>query len=304
MIRRKLLQVSAVFMATLGAGLLANLLQAATADDIKVSELKPGVYLFQSAGSNVVAMTGKDGALVIDGGLPEHSEALYKAIQQATGSKRINTLFNTHWHPEQLGLNQHASRDGATIIAHEQTLMFLKHKVSSPLVKGSFGPVPEKERPSKTFKTEGSLEFDGHKIEYGYLPAAHTNGDLYVYFRDLNLLVAGGAVGSDSWPLVDFRNGAFIGGVVRAHVKLAALVQADTMVIPATGRPMSGADIVTQREMYEKLFVDLNALMNKGMGFNDIVATNPLKGFESRYGDPSVFLDGIYRSMEMAYVPD
>jgi hypothetical protein len=56
--------------------------------------------------------------------------------------------------------------------------------------------------------------------------------------------------------------------------------------------------------MYEKLFVDLNALMNKGMGFNDIVATNPLKGFESRYGDPSVFLDGIYRSMEMAYVPD
>ena len=111
-------------------------------------------------------------------------------------------------------------------------------------------------------------------------------------------------MGSDSWPLVDFRNGAFIGGVVRAHEKLAALVQADTMVIPATGRPMSGADIVTQREMYEKLFVDLNALMNKGMGFNDIVATNPLKGFESRYGDPSVFLDGIYRSMEMAYVPD
>ncbi len=304
MIRRKLLQVSSVLMITLGTGIFAQSIQAAGADEIKVSELKPGVYLFQGAGSNVVAMTGMEGALVIDGGLPEHSEALYNAILKATGTTRINTLFNTHWHPEQLGLNQRASSDGATIIAHEQTLLYLKHKVTSTLVKGSFGPLPEKERPTKTFTKDGSLDFAGHKVEYGYLPAAHTNGDLYVYFRDLNLLVAGGAVGSDSWPLVDYRNGAFVGGVVRAHEKLATMVKADTAVIPAQGRPMTGATIVTQKDMYEKLFLDLNALMNKGMGFNDIVATNPLKGFESQYGDPSVFLDGIYRSMEMAYVPD
>ncbi len=304
MIRRKLLHVSSVVLVALGVGFIWQPVNAAGTDDIKVSALGTGIYLLQGAGSNVVAMTGKDGALVIDGGLPEHSEALYQAILKATGSSRINTLFNTHWHPEQLGLNQRASRDGATIIAHAETLMFLKHKVTSTLVKGSFGPLPEKERPNKTFTKEGTLQFDGHTVDYGYLPAAHTNGDLYVYFRDQNLLVAGGAVGSDSWPLVDYRNGAFIGGVVRAHQKLAGMVKADTKVIPAQGRLLTGAELVTQRDMYEKLFLDLNALMNKGMGFNDIVATNPLKGYESQYGDPSVFLDGLYRSQEMAYVPD
>ena len=40
------------------------------------------------------------------------------------------------------------------------------------------------------------------------------------------------------------------------------------------------------------------------IGFNDVVAENPLQGQEARYGDPSVFLDGAFRSMEMAYVPD
>ena len=301
MIRRKLLHV---VLFALGVGGFNAPLSAAPADDIKVTELKSGVYLFQGAGSNVVAMAGKDGALVIDGGLPEHSEALFAAIQQATGATRINTLFNTHWHPEQLGLNARAGKDGATIIAHEQTLNFLKHRVTSTLVKGSFGPLPESSRPNKIFRSTGTLEFAGHTVEYGYLPAAHTNGDLYVYFRDLNLLVAGGAIGSDSWPLVDYRNGAFIGGVVRAHQNLAAMVKADTTIIPALGRTMTGAELAGQRDMYEKLFLDLNAMMNKGIGFNDIVATNPLRGFEGRYGDPSVFLDGIYRSTEMAYVPD
>ncbi len=44
--------------------------------------------------------------------------------------------------------------------------------------------------------------------------------------------------------------------------------------------------------------------MNMGLGAEDVVARNPLKKYESEFGDASVFLDGAFRSMQIAYVPD
>ena len=62
------------------------------------------------------------------------------------------------------------------------------------------------------------------KIDYGYMPAAHTDGDIYVHFPKMNLLVAGGVVSAEEWPLLDHRNGAWLGGRVRALERLAGLV--------------------------------------------------------------------------------
>jgi hypothetical protein len=56
--------------------------------------------------------------------------------------------------------------------------------------------------------------------------------------------------------------------------------------------------------MYAQLFRDINYLMNHGMGYNDVVDINPLYGHEDEFGDPSAFLDGVFRSKLMAYVPD
>jgi hypothetical protein len=44
--------------------------------------------------------------------------------------------------------------------------------------------------------------------------------------------------------------------------------------------------------------------MNMGLGAEDVVERNPLEQYETELGDPSAFLDGAYRSMLIAYVPD
>jgi hypothetical protein len=44
--------------------------------------------------------------------------------------------------------------------------------------------------------------------------------------------------------------------------------------------------------------------MNQGLGPEDVVKRNPLKQYEAEFGDPSAFLNGAYRSMLIAYVPD
>lgn len=277
--------------------------QAQAAPDITTTDLG-GLVLLQGAGSNVIAQSGDDGALMIDGGLAANAEALLRAVYEATSNDRIHTLINTHWHPEQTGANEIVGRAGGVIFAHEKTGMYLSNRVYSVTFEGRLEPLSEAGRPNALTRGDGSLEFSGTRIDYGYLPAAHTDGDLYLHFPESNVLVAGGVVSGERWPLLDYRNGAWFGGRVRALQWLAELVEPDTHVVPADGRLVSGLDIVRQRDIYLELFETMIGYMNMGFGPEDAVASNPLAQYESEFGDPSAFLDGAYRSMLIAYVPD
>jgi len=195
-------------------------------------------------------------------------------------------------------------RSGGTILAHEKTKIFVSHRMRSALFDRPLAPLPEAARPTQTTRGDGSLEFGGHRVDYGYLPAAHTDGDLFVHFEDLNVLAAGGVVSGEKWPLLDWRNGAWFGGRVRALERLAGIVKPDTRVVPAEGRLITGRDIAQQRDIYDELFQTMIGYMNMGLGAEDVVPLNPLKAYESEYGDASAFLDGAYRSMQIAYVPD
>ena len=263
-----------------------------------------GATLLQGSGCNVIAMPGKDGALMIDGGLAANADALLTAVREVTGNSRIDTLINTHWHPEQTGANEAVGRDGGVIFAHEKTRMYLSNAVYSVTFEGRRPALPPAARPTRTTRGDGSMEFAGQQIDYGYMPAAHTDADLFIHFPKVNLLVAGGVVSAEEWPLLDYRNGAWLGGRVRALERLARLVEPDTRVVPANGRVMTGSDVVRQRDIYQKLFATMIGYLNMGLGPEDAVERNPLKEYQSEFGDPSAFTYGALRSMMIAYVPD
>jgi len=282
---------------------LAGRAQQATGQ-ITSTDLGGGLFVVTGAGCNVVALRGDNGALMVDGGLAVNADALLRAVFAATGNDRIQTLINTHWHPEQTGANELVGRAGGAILAHEKTAMYLGSRATSTLFEGRLEPLPEHARPKETTRAEGTLEFAGRRAHYGYLPAAHTDGDLFVHFPELNVLAAGGVVAAKAWPLLDFRNGAWFGGRVRALQRLAGLVKPDTRVVPADGALLTGRDLVRQRDIYDELFVTLIGYMNMGLGAEDVVARNPLQKYAAEFGDPSAFLDGAFRSMQIAYVPD
>ena len=91
---------------------------------------------------------------------------------------------------------------------------------------------------------------------------------------------------------------------VRALERLATLVKADTRVIAASGRTLTGKEIVRHRDIYQKLYSTLIGYLNMGLGPEDTVQRNPLKEYGTEFGDPSAFLYGANRSMMIAYVPD
>jgi len=301
--RRRFLQASA---AALGGALISVYPARAQQPSARISTTDfGGATLLQGAGCNVIAMPGQDGALMIDGGLAANADVLLTAVRSATGSSRIHTLINTHWHPEQIGSNEAVGRAGGVIFAHEKTKTMVSNTVYSAIgFTDRVRPLPQAARPTKIPRGDGSIEFAGQEVDFGYMPAAHTDGDLFVHVPKMNLLAVGGVVSAEEWPLLDYKNGAWLGGRVRALERLATLVKPDTRVVPAKGRVMAGSEIVRHRDMYQKLFTTMIGYLNMGLGPEDAVQRNPLKEYQVEFGDPSAFTYGALRSMMIAYVPD
>lgn len=292
--------------AVTSGALLPGFAARAQAVEITTTDLG-GVKVLEGAGANVLALRGSDGALLVDGGLAANADALLRAVYAATDTDRVRLLINTHWHPEQTGANEAVGRTGGTIFAQEKTALYMASTVYLPAADGSLEPVaplPDVARPKQVTRGDGSLEFGGQRVDYGYLPAAHTDGDLYVHFPQLKVLAAGGVIAADRWPVLDYRNGAWLGGSVRAIEWLAKLVAPDTRVVPAHGPLLTGRDVVRQNGIYQALFATMIGYMNKGYGAEDAVEQNPLAQYQAEFGDPSAFLDAAYRSMLLAYVPD
>jgi glyoxylase-like metal-dependent hydrolase (beta-lactamase superfamily II) len=290
--------------AALGVAWLPSFAARGQGAAIDTTDLGGGLKLLEVDGVNVLALHGPNGALMVDGGPGARAEALLQSVFAATGNDRVDTLVVTHGHPDQTGANERVGRAGGTILAHEKTRNYLSHAGYSALLPGRREPLPVPALPNKTVRAEGSLDFGGTRVEYGYLPAAHTDGDLFVRFPELDVIAVGGVVSGEAWPLLDYRNGAWFGGRVRALERLAGLVQPATRVVPADGRVLTGRDVERQRAIYDELFPTMIASMNMGLGAEDVVARNPLAKYEAELGSAAQFLDGAFRSMQLAYVPD
>jgi cyclase len=305
--RRKFLSAGtqALGAATLGSS-LAPFARAQSAP-VEIVRTDLGyAQLFQGAGCNVIAIPGmnEDGVLMIDGGLAANSDALLQAVFEATGQSRVHTLINTHFHPEQTGSNETVGAQGGIIIAHDNTRMCLQNAVFSATYEGRYGPLAAPGIPNQTINGTGRMKFAGQEIIYGYLPAAHTNGDIFLYLPILDTLICGGPVTTGEWPILDYKQGAWIGALMEAYDTLGDIVSADTVVIPAHGPVTNGGAVIRMRNMYSELHLTLSEQLNIGMGWDDIVALNPLRNYEAQYGDPAYFLETAQRSLQMAYVPD
>jgi cyclase len=276
----------------------------ASRSEVSATPLADGLALLTGAGANVVAARGADGLLLVDGGLEERSSDLLKVAFKELGARHAQILFNTHWHPEQTGSNQRLGKGGAKIVAHENTKLWLSRKINVSWREKSFGPLPDVARPTETIYTSAQMEFGGERIEYGYLLQAHTDGDIYVFFRNANVLVAGGAVTGDQWPMIDWQTGGWIGGMAAGLSKLIALCDERTRIVPANGPLLTRADLETQREMYRKIYERLVKSLTSGLGPDEVVASAPTREFNPQWGDPSAFVAMAFRSLWPHFAPD
>ncbi|MGB6451143.1 MAG: MBL fold metallo-hydrolase [Steroidobacteraceae bacterium] len=272
---------------------------------IESQKLTDSLLLFTGDGGNVIAARDGDALALVDGGLPERSHELLDRIRNETGSGPVHTLFNTHWHPQQTGSNEPIGKTDATIIAHENTRLWLCYANPVPPENRPYGPLSPKARPNKTFfyNTE-QVTVGGEPVEYGYLLQAHTDGDMYVHFKKSNVLAAGGVVSGAGWPIIDVHTGGWIVGMTNGLETLINVADAGTRIIPAHGPVLSKADLVAQHRMYSTISGRLQRMIRKGLGPEEAVALKPTAEFDAQWGDPKAFVRMAFESLWGHYAPD
>jgi cyclase len=281
-------------LAGLGCGVAAP--AWAASGWVVATDLGGDLVLYGGAGGNVIGLRGAEGLLLVDGGLAKHSKALLRAVRERQGKGPVRYLLNTHWHIDHTGSNETLAAAGATIIAHENTRLWMGQEIVSAWEGRTFPPQPPRALPTETFFYDSKpLAFGGAQLEYGHLPQAHTDGDIYVRFAAQNVLAAGDVVTDGRYPVVDYSTGGWLGGMIDALKTLIAKSDGETRIVPGSGALRTRADLQAQHDMCLAVLRRIGDSYYKGQTWQEFVDSKPTRDFDAQWGDPDSFLATSYK---------
>ena len=219
-----------------------------------IAVLSDTLSLWTDVGTNVLALSTTEGLVLVDSGAPESADRFMAHLGELPGSERVQTVFNTHWHPEQTGSNEALGQAGA-------------------------------------------MNAGSERIDYGYLIAAHTSGDIYVFFRDSNVLAVGDVVAPARDPELDYFTGAWIGGRVDAMDRLIEMSDAETRIVPGYGPAIGRRDLQAERDMMATIYDRTVDLARQGDSAQNMLEAGVMEGLGRTWNDPYKFLDDVYKGL-------
>jgi glyoxylase-like metal-dependent hydrolase (beta-lactamase superfamily II) len=271
----------------------AMLPRRARAQQPGVVQLAPNLSLVTAARTNVLALAGADGLVIVDSGAPEGTVLLMGALFPMG---RLSTAFNTHFHVENTSGNDALQQYGATIVAHENTRLWMATPTWLP-AEDRYRPArPKSAQPTKTFYADGSMQAGGERIDYGYLIEAHTSGDIYVFFRDSNVLAVGDVASPVRDPELDYLTGAWIGGRADALTRLVDLANADTKIVPGFGPVMTRAQLEAERDLMKTIYDRTVDRVREGDSADDMLEAGVLNGLRT-FADPHKFMYDLQKGL-------
>jgi cyclase len=262
-----------------------------------ITPLNDRLAVITPGGTNVTVLTSVDGLVLVDSGAPDFSDRLVGSLQQSWPQNRVATVFNTHWHTENTGANEILRQGGATILAHENARIWMATPTWMP-AEDRYRPArPQAAHPTRTFRADGSMSTPAERVDYGYLIEAHTSGDIYVYFRDSNVLAVGDVASPERDPALDYFTGAWIGGRVDAMDRLLALSNGTTRIVPGYGPVMSQAQLRAERDVMKAIYDRTVDRVREGDDADDMLKAGVLNGLARTWKDPRKFLYDVNKGL-------
>jgi glyoxylase-like metal-dependent hydrolase (beta-lactamase superfamily II) len=287
-------EVLARALALAGSTLLPASL-AAQASPASVS-LSDRMHAVLGPDGNALCLDSVDGVVLVDGGAAAWANELLRTVGELFPAKPIRALFNTHWHEEQTGANRALGERGVEIIAHENTALWLGSEVHVRWSDRKYAALPKAARPTTTVYDPGAMTIGGRRIEYGWARDAHTDGDLFLFFPDENVLVTGGFVSNRGWPVIDWWTGGWTVGMWNGFDRLLEVANERTRIVPAVGPVMSFAELKAQQAMYLTVFERVHDMLVKAFAVDEVLAAKPTAEFDAEFGDPALFLKLAFES--------
>ena len=169
--------------------------------------------------------------------------------------------MNTSGDPDHVGGNEALAKSaegtvnailgqGARVYAHENTFT----RLANP--RDGSAPMPTAILPTDAFSApKKTLFVTGEPVEMIHQPAAHTDGDLIVFFRKSDVVAAGDVFVLNGYPVIDTARGGTLQGVIDALNRIIDITVPEfntmggTRVIPGHGRIANEIDVVEYRDM-------------------------------------------------------
>lgn len=326
MIRRNSIEPGVALAAACFVATAGTLWAQPNAPELHVLPVQGNVYMLVGAGGNITVQAGKEGVLLVDSGLAQNSDRILAEIRKLS-DRPIRYIINTHVHADHTGGNEKIGRagktiaggnvsgnledagEGAAIVAHQTVLDRMS---AAPAANQAAGQpaIPFAAFPTDTYITkEKHLYFNGEGIEVIHQPAAHTDGDSFVYFRRSDVVSTGDIFTPGSYPIIDLQRGGNIQGIIAALNRLIEMTipaekqEAGTYVIPGHGRLCDQADVVEYRDMATIVRDRVQNMIKKGMTLEQVKAAKPTRDYDPEYGATTgfwttdMFVEAVYRSL-------
>ena len=280
------------------------------------------VHMLAGLNRNVTVQVGWEGVMLVDSGGPGETERLLEAVRALTPLP-VRFIVNTHAHanavsgngaiveaaggprgprPRQVGGAQGNQNAGVQIIAHENAILNMIQGTGLPVMSGAALPG------SSFFGAKKEFFSNGEAVQVFHVPAAHTNGDVMVFFRVSDVISTGDIYNTTRYPVIALDRGGSIQGIIDGLNMVVDLAipernqMGGTRVIPGNGRLSNESDVVEYRDMVTIIRDRVRVMVEDGMSLAEIQGSNVSLEYDGLYGaDPGwtreMFLGAVYRGV-------
>lgn len=252
-------------------------------DPITVVKLTDNLNVLMGPGGNIAVLTGDDGTVQIDSGVPSRAADIAKAIA-ALSPRPVTTLINTHWHSDHTGGNAAVGKAGARIVAQTNTRKRLATDQVVEFFKMTLPPAPAVALPTLTFDDTLTFYANGEEMALAHVKPAHTDTDIHILFQKANVLHAGDLLFNGFYPFIDYSSGGWIGGMIAASEQIIKNTDDKTRIIPGHGPIASRADVIRYHDMLRTVRDRIEPRFKAGEPLEAVVAAKPTADLDAQWG--------------------
>jgi glyoxylase-like metal-dependent hydrolase (beta-lactamase superfamily II) len=296
----KRLVVTAALLALAAAPAFAQRPPPGEGED-RSQALGDGLYSINwgTMGLNVGMSSGDDGILLVDA-QDEPAVPRLQAEIAKRSDKPVRIVIDSHWHFDHVGANALYRRQGATIIAQENTRKRLMSEQVNPLG-GKQRAFPPAFWPTLTFADRIALHFNGDDIDVIHVPSGHTDGDVIVRFRQADVLFAADLFNNGDYTRVDLRGGS-LDGMIAAYQQLLPALDDQVKVVPGRGRVGGKKDLEDYLAVMIALRDRISKLIREGKTLEEAVAARPTADLDPKWGNgpirPDQIVEEVYADLK------
>ena len=215
-------------------------------------------------------------------------------IASITDGRPVDTIINTSWHFDHVGLNDKFRTLGGTeqILAHWRVGSYLDEAHCNPDFPPPADctpayPAPESQ-PTVGIRGGKLLELQNERISLKTVENAHGGADLFVYLETANIVYTGDVYFGGMYPIIDRLGGGTLNGTLASLRKILALIDDDTIVVPSHGALGHRSDLVEFVEMLEWYRWQIRQLIASGYTEEEVMYDPMFAALDEQWANPGV----------------